>query len=66
VVSRRKWQIAFAVIIALAEALFRVASDHNAPLPAVVDADPALFALWIVGPVAKWIDVRSKPRTERV
>jgi enediyne biosynthesis protein E5 len=66
VVSRRKWQIAVAVIIALAEALFRVASDHNAPLPAVVDADPALFALWIVGPVAKWIDVRSKPRTERV
>lgn len=62
VVSRRKWQIVVAVIIAVAEALLRVASDHNAPMPAVVDADPALFALWIVGPVAKWIDVRSRTR----
>ncbi|MGH7622933.1 MAG: hypothetical protein ACREMU_11380, partial [Gemmatimonadaceae bacterium] len=63
VVSQRKWQIAVAVIVALAEALLRVASDHNAPLPAVVDAAPALFALWVVGPVAKWLDVRVRART---
>ncbi len=62
IVSERKWQIGVAVLIALAEALLRVASDHNAPLPTVVDADPALFALWIVGPVAKWLDVRSRAR----
>ncbi len=60
VVSERKWQIRVAVLIALVEAVLRVASDHNAPLPTVVDADPALFALWVVGPVAKWIDVRSR------
>ena len=65
VVRDRRWQIAVAVIIAVAEALLRVASDHNAPLPTVVDADPALFALWIVGPIAKWIDVRSRPASDQ-
>jgi Na+-translocating ferredoxin:NAD+ oxidoreductase RnfD subunit len=59
VVRGRNRQIAVAVLIAVAEALLRVASDHNAPLPSVIDADPALFALWIIGPVAKWLDVRA-------
>lgn len=66
VVSNRKWQIGVAILIAVVEALLRVASDHNAPLPTVVDADPALFALWIVGPIAKWLDVRVKGPTSNV
>ncbi|HEY2735241.1 MAG TPA: hypothetical protein VGI70_14695 [Polyangiales bacterium] len=63
VVRGRNRQIAVAILIAVAEALLRVASDHNAPMPAVVDADPALFALWIIGPIAKWIDVRNATRS---
>ncbi len=58
----RGWrrQIGVVVVIAIVEAVLRVASDHSAPLPTVLAAAPALFALWIVGPIAKWLDVRSQ------
>jgi enediyne biosynthesis protein E5 len=58
VVSKRGGQIAVAVIIALTEALIRFASDQSWPLPTAFNAAPALLALAIVGPVAKWIDLR--------
>lgn len=58
IVRRRRWQIAVAVIIALVEALIRFASDQTWPLPIAFNVAPAFLALAIVGPVAKWIDLR--------
>jgi Na+-translocating ferredoxin:NAD+ oxidoreductase RnfD subunit len=57
VVRDRRWQIAVAVIIALVETLIRFASDQAWPLPTAFNAAPPLVALWLVGPVAKWIDL---------
>jgi len=63
VVRGRQRQMAVVVIIALAEALIRFASDQGWPLPTAFNAAPPLVALWLVGPVAKWIDLRrSGPR----
>ena len=58
VVRGRRPQMIVALIIALVEALIRVASDQGWPLPTAFNAAPALVALWLVGPVAKWIDLR--------
>jgi Na+-translocating ferredoxin:NAD+ oxidoreductase RnfD subunit len=64
VVRGRQRQIMVAIIIAVAETLIRFASDQGWPLPTAFNAAPAFLALWIVGPVAKWIDLqRSDPRT---
>jgi Na+-transporting NADH:ubiquinone oxidoreductase subunit NqrB len=65
VVSLRRWQIVVVVIIALVETLIRVASDQAWYLPTAFSAAPPLVALALVGPVAKWIDLRrSAPRTK--
>jgi Na+-translocating ferredoxin:NAD+ oxidoreductase RnfD subunit len=62
VVKQRHLQIGVAVTIALVEALVRFASDQAWPLPTAFNAAPPLVALWLVGPVAKWIDLhRSRP-----
>jgi Na+-transporting NADH:ubiquinone oxidoreductase subunit NqrB len=58
VVRDRRWQMIVAVIIALAETMIRFGSDQAWPLPTAFNAAPALVALFIVGPVAKWIDLR--------
>src|SRR5687768_17093676 len=58
IVRDRRWQIVVAVIIALVEALIRFASDQAWPLPIAFNVAPAFLALAIVGPVAKWIDLR--------
>jgi hypothetical protein len=50
-----------AVIIALAETLFRLLSDRGAPMPIAFSADPALLSLAVVGPLAKWLDLRRTP-----
>ena len=64
VVRGRRGQIIVAVIIAVVEAAIRFASDQGWPLPTAFNAAPALVALWLVGPVAKWIDLRrAGPRT---
>ena len=57
VVRTRRWQMAVAAIIAVAEALIRFASDQAWPLPVAFNAAPPLIALALVGPVAKWIDL---------
>jgi len=68
-VRHRKWQIAVTVLIALVEALIRYASDQGWPLPTAFNAAPPLAALFLVGPVAKGIDLRrsssSRVRTDR-
>ena len=59
VVRGRQRQIVVAVLIAVMETLIRFASDKGWPLPTALNVAPALFALWIVGPVAKWLDLRG-------
>src|SRR5437588_4389343 len=61
VVRGRRRQIAVAVLIAIMETLIRFASDKGWPLPTAFNAAPAFLALAIVGPVAKWLDLRSRP-----
>jgi enediyne biosynthesis protein E5 len=58
VVRGRRWQVLVTILIAVAEAAIRLASDQALPLPTAFNAAPAFLALWIVGPVAKWRDLR--------
>src|SRR5436853_1946018 len=58
IVRGRRRQIVVAVLIALMETLIRLASDKGWPLPTAFNAAPAFLALFLVGPVAKWIDLR--------
>jgi enediyne biosynthesis protein E5 len=58
IVRQRRWQVGVAVIVAVVEALIRLASDQAWPLPVAFNVAPAFLALAIVGPVAKWIDLR--------
>jgi Na+-translocating ferredoxin:NAD+ oxidoreductase RnfD subunit len=63
VVRGRRRQIVVAILIAVMETLIRFASDKGWQLPTGFNAAPAFFALALVGPVAKWIDLRRT--TER-
>ena len=58
IVRGRRKQIVVAVLIAVMETLIRLASDKGWPLPTGFNAAPAFYALALVGPVAKWIDLR--------
>ena len=58
IVRGRRRQIVVAVLIALMETLIRFTSDKGWPLPTAFNAAPAFLALFLVGPVAKWIDLR--------
>lgn len=58
VVRGRVPQVAVAVGIATMEALIRAGSDQGWPLPIAFNAAPPLVALFLVGPVAKWLDLR--------
>lgn len=58
VVRGQRQQIVVAVLIAVMEALIRFASDMGWPLPIAFNAAPPLMALAIIGPIAKWIDLR--------
>ena len=61
VVRGRRNQVVIAVVIAVAEALIRLGSDRGWPLPTAFNAAPPLIALALVGPVAKWLDLRRSP-----
>ncbi len=65
IVRDRRWQMAVAVLIALAETAIRFASDQAWALPTAFNAAPALVALAIVGPIAKWVDLRRAPAVTR-
>jgi enediyne biosynthesis protein E5 len=62
VVRARRKQIVVAILIAVMEALIRFASDQGWLLPTAFNAAPAFFALALVGPVAKWMDLRRSGR----
>jgi Na+-translocating ferredoxin:NAD+ oxidoreductase RnfD subunit len=61
VVKGRRGQIVVVIIIALVEALIRVLSDNSVPMPTAFYVGPALLSLAIVGPIAKFIDLRRQP-----
>ena len=63
VVKGRVRQIIVAILIAVMETAIRFASDQGWPLPTAFNAAPALMALALVGPVAKWLDLRRLART---
>jgi hypothetical protein len=62
VVRGRRRQIVVAVLIAVTETLIRFASDQGWLLPTAFNAAPAFLALALVGPVAKWLDLRRVGR----
>ena len=61
VVRGRRNQMGVAVLIALAETLIRAAADQGWPLPTAFNVAPPLVALALVGPVAKFMDLRRSP-----
>lgn len=58
IVRGRRRQIIVAILIAVMETLIRFASDKGWPLPTAFNVAPAFLALALVGPVAKWLDLR--------
>ena len=60
IVRGRRRQIVVAIVIAVMETLIRFASDKGWPLPTAFNVAPAFFALALVGPVAKWIDLNRR------
>jgi Na+-translocating ferredoxin:NAD+ oxidoreductase RnfD subunit len=59
VVRGRRNQMIVAILIALTETLIRFAADRGATMPIAFSAAPAFMALAMVGPVAKWLDLRK-------
>jgi len=59
IVRGRRGQIMVAVLIALMETLIRFASDKGWPLPTAFNAAPPIIALALIGPIAKWLDLRK-------
>jgi Na+-transporting NADH:ubiquinone oxidoreductase subunit NqrB len=62
IVRGKRRQIAVAVVIAVMETLIRFASDKGWPLPTALNVAPAFFALALVGPVAKWLDLHRRDK----
>jgi Na+-translocating ferredoxin:NAD+ oxidoreductase RnfD subunit len=62
IVRDRGWQVAVAVIIAFVEAAIRYASDQAWALPTAFNAAPPLVALFLVGPIAKFVDLHREGR----
>ena len=61
VVRGRRPQMVVVMLVAVAEMLIRFASDQAWPLPTAFNAAPAFLALAMVGPVAKFLDLRRTP-----
>lgn len=57
IVRDRRWQVVVCILIAVVETLIRFASDNDWAMPTAFYAAPALLALWIVGPIAKFVDL---------
>jgi Na+-translocating ferredoxin:NAD+ oxidoreductase RnfD subunit len=64
-VSTRRGRIIVAVIIALGEAVIRSMADMGVGALAPLYIEPPLFSLIIIGPIAKWLDLRrSAPEAQ--
>ncbi|MFQ6045479.1 MAG: RnfABCDGE type electron transport complex subunit D [Gemmatimonadales bacterium] len=62
-VSTRRGRILVAVIVAVVEALIRLAGDMNVALLSPLYVSPPILALTFVGPVAKGIDLQRQSRS---
>lgn len=60
IVRSRRGQMLVVMIVALVEALIRLAGDAGLPWLSLLYASPALFALTIVGPLALVADLRRQ------
>ncbi|HEX7019641.1 MAG TPA: hypothetical protein VF159_06525, partial [Gemmatimonadaceae bacterium] len=65
IVRGRKKQMIVVVLVAAVEALIRLASDQNWPLPTAFNVAPAFLALAIVGPIAKFLELRRAPTQQQ-
>jgi Na+-translocating ferredoxin:NAD+ oxidoreductase RnfD subunit len=63
-VSTRRGRIAVAVAIAAMETLLRLGNDWSLAIAQPFAPAPAIFALAIVGPIAKLIDVERRARAQ--
>lgn len=59
-VGTKRGRIVVAVIIAVVEAVIRLAADHGVPGLRPLYYSPPILALFFVGPVAMWWDLRRK------
>jgi hypothetical protein len=57
-VSSRKGRLGVVFLVALVEALIRLAADRHLALPTAFAASPPIIALFLVGPIAMWFDLR--------
>lgn len=57
-VRTRNGRLAVVFLVALVEAIIRMAADHHLVMPAAFAASPPIIALFLVGPVAMWWDLR--------
>jgi len=57
-VHTMKGRLGVVFLIALVEALIRLAADHHLAMPAAFAASPPILALFLVGPIAMWLDLR--------
>lgn len=66
IVRSKRGQVVVVVIVALVEALIRVAGDYGLPWLTPLYASPPLFALTIVGPIALFVDLRRERDATRM
>jgi hypothetical protein len=64
-VSTRRGRIVVVAIVALVEALIRLAGDFQLSLLRPFYVSPPILALALVGPIAMWWDLRRTARPER-
>ena len=57
-VSSRKGRLGVVFLVALVEALIRLAADRHLAMPTAFAASPPIIALFLVGPIAMWWDLR--------
>lgn len=61
-VSTRNGRIVVAILIALVETALRLGNDFHLGLAAPFAPAPPIFALAIVGPIAKWLELVRAPK----
>ena len=63
-VRTRKGRIAVAAVVALVEFGIRLAADFGVGFLAPLYPSPPILALFIVGPIAMWVDLERRARAE--
>lgn len=61
IVASRRGQAFVVIVIALVEMAMRLANDFHVPGAWIFAPAPAILALFLVGPIALWLDLRKQP-----